>query len=625
MKAGIRAALACCLAAACAPAIQIEADPPVVASFSVASDDASLLVPELAELDAETASPAQLEAGAEAVNDACESEADAPCIQGLVSAAGGKEVVLYRHGASSGSAAGAAVLESSAETGQAFDWLLNRTRGRVTESTAETAGPAVRTHYLAERPNPVPEQPTAKERAVSKDRESAAAGDWKWAFRQINYFEAEKLLAERLRLRTATPPVVTVAQLDTGYTPNCQFADKEYQGAACGSTSTTYPILDVDRSRDFFSNPLSSSGIDPQTPATWVPESRQPGHGTRTGSVIASPRGIGVCKPKQEDDKIWGTAPTGVKVVPVRVTDGIILGLPKSLKTAFPPLDHRVLAVSLGVEHVSRKGSPYFTAPVQLISMSMGGESDPGSGRLKCVVDKAERNGVIIVAAAGQFPAPGLLKWLFFRGKQPVAFPARWASTIAVAGSNILGTPWGDSCRGPEVDVTAPAEYVWRADTKCGEGESIGMGRGTSFATALTAGVAAMWVQYHGYDALTARYGRAITSALRWLLINKGTRTPAEYSAALDNESDIEVAPYRPLVRAAVADHKWSKKEFASGLLDAQRLLEAELPTLAEVCLAEKGRRTADEFRGICQGDFSRPIPIGEDGWEECAGRTDAP
>jgi subtilisin family serine protease len=590
-------------------------DPPQLASFSLRRDDPRLVAAGI---------PAHSTAGPEAItpeivetiNQTCVQATARPCVKAIALAGAGRELVLYRHPEATVPAPPRAAVSSSdgGAVADSFAWYVKRVTGPGVAALGGR-GPVVEAHYLWESPAPVPEKASAAELSRSSDRQVAAAADPKWALRQINYFDAQRLLesriAERARLGEAAKDVVIV-HTDTGYTLNCQFAD--------GSTQPVSP-LDTTRGRDFFTDPLAGDARDPMTPPTWVPESRQPGHGTRTGTALVSPHSLGVCKPPQLEDKVSGVAPSGVKLVPVRVTDGIVLGLPKSLKTLFPPLDHRLFALSLAIEHASRPRDPYFPDPAQVISISLGGQSDQGVARLRCVADWAERSGVIIVAAAGQMPAPKITKWLFFGGKQPVAFPGRFPSTIAVAGSTLYATPWEDSSRGKEVDVTAPAEYVWRADTECGRGETVDMGRGTSFSTALTAGVAALWLQYHGYERLYDLYGPALSSAFRWVLAHGGTRSPKELADALDADPGPVVASYRSKVREQANKKAWDTKNFGPGLLNAEGVLRAKLPSREEVCSAEKARRSGEEWQAICPPTWAGhvPRPDLEAGWASCS------
>jgi subtilisin family serine protease len=92
---------------------------------------------------------------------------------------------------------------------------------------------------------------------------------------------------------------------------------------------------------------------------------------------------------------------------------------------------------------------------------------------------------VIVLAAAAN--CIGLVVW-----------PARFAECVAVAGVDVRDAKWRDSCSGAAVDFSAPAENVWRVTMPNGSGQ----GRGTSFAVALVAGTAALWLSHHGRASL---------------------------------------------------------------------------------------------------------------------------
>jgi subtilisin family serine protease len=97
------------------------------------------------------------------------------------------------------------------------------------------------------------------------------------------------------------------------------------------------------------------------------------------------------------------------------------------------------------------------------------------------------------------------------------------------------------------VDVSAPGENVLRA---IAQGD-VGQGQGTSFAVALTAGVAALWLAHHGRANLVA--------------------------AARDRGETLQ-AMFRRLVRAtARAPAVWDSFEMGAGIVDARALLEADL------------------------------------------------
>jgi serine protease len=241
-----------------------------------------------------------------------------------------------------------------------------------------------------------------------------------------------------------------------------------------------------------------------------------PGHGTGTSSVIVSPAGA------QHEYAIrgWvsGVAP-GARIVPLRASHSVLLFSNVNLARA--------------IEYAA-------THRVHVISISMGGLF---SWRLKRAIAFARERGVIICCAAGNY-APF------------VGWPAAYDEVIACAASNAQGGVWRWGCHGSAVDVTAPGESVWRATVERRDGElayGIGCGSETSYAAAHTAGVAALWVSYHGFDALVERYG--------------ARNVPIVFSRILRD--------------SCVSFPGWQPGEYGAGIIDAVRTLEAPLPDIA--------------------------------------------
>jgi subtilisin family serine protease len=390
-----------------------------------------------------------------------------------------------------------------------------------------------------------------------------------WAAVAVRLDKALELLAARRPGEKAGHGVVLV-HLDTGYTRNCQFWDAPHG----------YTPLNPEKGYDFFDG--NDDPTDPMTPGSF--QSRQPGHGTGTGTVISSPYdqgALGSCNPNQATDAVRGMAP-GVTLVPARISDGVVLGLPPVLNLAFPRLDHRVAALAAGAYQAAHGTGELPKA--QVLSMSLGGadcdcppEERAQRQKLAAALLDAEAEGLIVIAAAGQYPGvAAAARFPAFGGKRPVTFPGSWESTIAVSASDLHDLPWKDAARGPEVDVTAPGVDVWRGETRLGDGgvssDGVDAGSGTSFSTAVVAGLASIWIQYHGYEPLHGCYQGALASTFRWVLKNGGARRPPG----------------------------WKTDEFGAGIVDASGLLGARLPSPAEVCAAERPRRTKESWARLC-------------------------
>ncbi len=256
------------------------------------------------------------------------------------------------------------------------------------------------------------------------------------------------------------------------------------------------PRLRIADGYDFVDN-----DADPRDPMTGM----HPGHGTATGSVIFSAGA----------PDLFGIAP-GAELVPLRVSSSVIhFSFDNLVQSLYRARDRGC--------HV--------------VSMSLGG---PWAGRsLSRATDQLVAEGMILIAAAGNHT-------------KMVIFPALLDSVIAVAASNAGNKPWSGSASGAAVDITAPGESVWRAYAFRKNGVvtfDTQRSSGTSYATATTAGVCALWLQRHGVATLRARYGGRLASVFTTLL----------------------KAHCRPV-------QNWNTDRYGPGIVDAVGLLGAELP-----------------------------------------------
>ena len=226
-----------------------------------------------------------------------------------------------------------------------------------------------------------------------------------------------------------------------------------------------------------------------------------PGHGTATASTVAS-RTAGA---------IAGAAP-GAQVVPVRCVNSVVL--------------FDAAPVAAAVNHARAVGC-------DVVTMSLGGIF---STPLKAAIEDAVAAGMIVLAAAGN--CVGF-----------VTYPASDPRVIAVAGVDQHDKPWRGSSAGTRVDISAPGENVYvavRRPGDSGHGE-VGASQGTSFAVALTAGVAALWLAHHG------------TARLKALAAARGITVNALFRAAL-----------RQTARRPAG---WNAQRYGAGVVDAAALL----------------------------------------------------
>ena len=192
---------------------------------------------------------------------------------------------------------------------------------------------------------------------------------------------------------------------------------------------------------------------------------RNPGHGTKTGSVIVSrgdvtDGGEGTSGP----GKITGVARKAT-LVPVRCIESVVVLFSDQVATGI------YKATKLGCE---------------VLSMSLGGR--PMSCLREAMLFAGSRNVIPVCAAGNVFP------W--------VVWPATYPQAIAVAATNCFEEPWPSTASGSRVDISAPGENVWVAKPSNFDMYEIEQGSGTSYSTAYVAGVAALWLQHFGRDFL---------------------------------------------------------------------------------------------------------------------------
>mgnify|MGYP001815822017 CR=1 FL=1 len=241
---------------------------------------------------------------------------------------------------------------------------------------------------------------------------------------------------------------------------------------------------------------IIGGGSDPTDPL----DLHTVGHGSSTASVVVGRRA----------GEISGAAP-GAQLVPIRCVRDV---------TAVNPAP-----VARAVDHARLSGC-------HVISMSLGGL---GSVALHNAVKKAVSANLIVIAAAGN-------------GIGLTLYPARYPEVIAVAGTNIDDGRWQGTSGGTAVDISAPAEMVWRAkhDTSSGR-PMVAEGEGTSYSAALTAGIAALWLSRHGRENLIAE-ARSRNVTLQEL--------------------------FRAAVRhTARVPSRWNRSRSGAGIIDAEALL----------------------------------------------------
>jgi serine protease len=379
------------------------------------------------------------------------------------------------------------------------------------------------TYSLRDQPEVVHAEPLFRyltpENAAGVHKASSSAGgrddpatdtEYDWSLRKANVLEAWPLFGAR-------PPGagVQVGHPDTGYTLHPELADASRLLVSAG-----YDFQDDDSDP---SDDMDDRFLD------------NPSHGTGTGSVILS--GVGAAS-GGAGPFVSGAAPYA-SLIPIRTTESVVLFSMRGMRRA--------------IDHATMHGA-------HVVSISLGGPF-AGFGTRRAI-QRAVEAGVIVLAAAGN-------------QVRFVVFPAAFDEVIAVAASNIRDNPWAGSCHGDAVDITAPGESVWRARTERDqEGRMkflVERGNGTSFAVATTAGVAALWVSYHGWATLVRKYGAASIARVFKQLLQATCRTP----------------------------NGWKTREFGPGIVDAKKLLTSPLPD------AVPARKLRDAARAAVATDAS--------------------
>jgi subtilisin family serine protease len=117
-----------------------------------------------------------------------------------------------------------------------------------------------------------------------------------------------------------------------------------------------------------------------------------------------------------------------------------------------------------------------------IISMSLQYYNLAAGHPLETAVAYAYDSGVLPIAAAGNFQAPGT-----------IAYPAKFAKCMAIGATNHNDLKWSGSNTGPEIDITAPGQAVYSLWKNSGNSTQ----SGTSMATPHVAALASLIVSYN--------------------------------------------------------------------------------------------------------------------------------
>ena len=299
-----------------------------------------------------------------------------------------------------------------------------------------------------------------------------------------------------------------------------------------------------------------------------------PTHGTTTGSAIAGSGSFPGKNPATGIEQMYaaaGVAPS-VGIIPWRVGHFVFLMSTDAWwRDSFSPSatssveeliralrffagdegeDRRVdvISISLGYKHDIFRQTAIERPSVTLWppSFEWTNPEDEMLAELKAAAEYCYDKGVIVCAAAGQVVDP--MKGTWFGGP---TYPGAFDKVVGCAGLQGDGRAWDPSFRGSGITVAVPCDGAWGCTFDGSGREIIMQSEGTSYSTALTAGVASLWVERYGDDLDRAGHNRA--QVFHWVLANCG----------LD---DIRERPGDPT--SAII------KGFGNGRMDATKVLD---------------------------------------------------
>jgi serine protease len=361
---------------------------------------------------------------------------------------------------------------------------------------------------------------------------------------------------------------VVIAQADVGWTAHPQLP--------FDTSANTRKNYGTNRAIDFTersSQPpwqFARKGED-ELQTDWA-ETKFPGHGTSTASVIISPQDTIQVGSDPRDSQIEDRKPTafvtgvapGATLIPYRVTKGNVIPFGQSDLNAIERcLMNCIFQFNNGINDIG------------VFTMSLGAlpGDDKAYQSLKNALLEARRSGIVIFCAGGQ--GSGSITTFLANSIHKAPFPATDPNTIGVSACQITDEPYEIGIYGDHIKVAAPGVKVWRAATvrndtlPHGKDFFVERSHGTSYATPIAAGVCALW---------QSRWGRTKLIGERDLSRAGNTRLPGKYPP-----QHLMTAFLMCLESTARKPVGFDRKKYGCGIIDAKALLDLPLPDPALV------------------------------------------
>ena len=345
---------------------------------------------------------------------------------------------------------------------------------------------------------------------------------------------------------------IVVAVPDTGY------AKHVFTSTQNGFTTEMYKskghnwfggIIRQENENDAF-DPFGSLGV-----------SMNPGHGTLVSAVIAGPG----THADENEDKVSGVAPKA-KILPLRIVESVVFFDLSKLR--------------LAIDYAKNNGA-------HVVSMSLGNPT-PGalSFQFKWAWDDAINNNLILIAAAGQAGE------IPIGGPTNIIMPASYINSIAVAAVDKDGNYWNAGFTGKNIAFSAPGHDMCVPEPTQGVSKTA-QGSGTSLATAMTSGTAALWLAHHGRQELIS--------------IAEGRNEKLQHLFCKAVEASAKKMP------------NWNEATQGAGILDVQALLELNSSKLRDLpqgatkqCKIDIGRKVGESCNPLnwCAPGLSCASPM---------------